>query len=207
MRVSSECNVATRSCRSLPSMLPTPKAVISPSSFSSIQRTGAVRKNFSVSGPGAKVRQSRTCGSSTGILPHSKSRRPPYFLGMFSMSMNCVRVGSTSLWERMKILEVVIGSNHFLIQPQTVGKKDGAPRIYVKINQLFQPMTTDVGHVQRCDPVSQGNELLLVCLRLAYDSSNSRTASAQPWRYQRCCSIGQRVSPGLGVQVQQSRGA
>jgi len=31
--------------------------------------------------------------------------------------------------ERMKILEVVIGSNHFLIQPQTVGKNAGAPII------------------------------------------------------------------------------
>ena len=30
----------------------------------------------------------------------------------------------------MKILDVVMGSNHFLIQPQTVGKKDGAPIIY-----------------------------------------------------------------------------
>ena len=30
----------------------------------------------------------------------------------------------------MKIFEVVIGSNHFLIQAQTVGKKAGAPIIY-----------------------------------------------------------------------------
>lgn len=45
------------------------------------------------------------------------------------MSMKAVRVGSTSAAERMKILDVVIGSNHFLIQPQTVGKKDGAPII------------------------------------------------------------------------------
>lgn len=30
----------------------------------------------------------------------------------------------------MNILEVVIGSNHFLIHPQTVGKKEGAPMIY-----------------------------------------------------------------------------
>ena len=30
----------------------------------------------------------------------------------------------------MKILDVVIGSNHFLIHPQTVGKKAGAPMIW-----------------------------------------------------------------------------
>lgn len=30
----------------------------------------------------------------------------------------------------MKIFEVVMGSNHFLIQPQTVGKKAGAPIIW-----------------------------------------------------------------------------
>ena len=29
----------------------------------------------------------------------------------------------------MKILDVVIGSNHFFIQPQTVGKNTGAPMI------------------------------------------------------------------------------
>lgn len=45
------------------------------------------------------------------------------------MSMKEVSVGRTSWLERMKILEVVMGSNHFLIQPQTVGKKDGAPMI------------------------------------------------------------------------------
>lgn len=30
----------------------------------------------------------------------------------------------------MKILEVVMGSNHRFIQPQTVGKKTGAPMIW-----------------------------------------------------------------------------
>ena len=70
-----------------------------------------------------------TAGSRTGVMPHSKSRPPPNFLGIFSMSMKAVRVGRTSWAERMNILEVVIGSNHFLTQPQTVGKKDGAPMI------------------------------------------------------------------------------
>ena len=43
--------------------------------------------------------------------------------------MNASSVGSRSWCERMKILEVVIGSNHRFIQPQTVGKKAGAPII------------------------------------------------------------------------------
>ena len=63
-------------------------------------------------------------------MPHSKSRPPPYFWGILAMSMKAERVGRTSAAERMNILEVVMGSNHFLIQPQTVGKKDGAPIIY-----------------------------------------------------------------------------
>ena len=44
--------------------------------------------------------------------------------------MKAERVGLTCSWERMKILEVVIGSNHLLIQPHTVGKKEGAPMIW-----------------------------------------------------------------------------
>jgi hypothetical protein len=43
--------------------------------------------------------------------------------------MKEVRVGFTSVAERMKILEVVTGSNQRLIQHQTVGKKAGAPII------------------------------------------------------------------------------
>lgn len=49
---------------------------------------------------------------------------------MFAISMKAVSVGSTSLAERMNIFEVVMGSNHFLIQPQTVGKNEGAPMIW-----------------------------------------------------------------------------
>jgi len=45
------------------------------------------------------------------------------------MSMKDDSVGRTWCCERMKIFEVVIGSNHFFIQPQTVGKKEGAPMI------------------------------------------------------------------------------
>jgi len=43
--------------------------------------------------------------------------------------MNEERVGRTSEAERMKIFEVVPGSNQRLIQLQTVGKKAGAPMI------------------------------------------------------------------------------
>lgn len=45
--------------------------------------------------------------------------------------MNDSSVFFMSWEERMKILEVVIGSNHFFIQPQTVGKKAGAPMICI----------------------------------------------------------------------------
>jgi hypothetical protein len=43
--------------------------------------------------------------------------------------MKDVRVGFTSAADRMKIFEVVPGSNQRLIQPQTVGKNAGAPMI------------------------------------------------------------------------------
>jgi hypothetical protein len=36
----------------------------------------------------------------------------------------------------MKILETVIGSNHRLTQPQTVGKNPGAPTIYAYVSIL-----------------------------------------------------------------------
>jgi hypothetical protein len=48
---------------------------------------------------------------------------------MLDGSMNEVRVGCTSDADRIKILEVVPGSNQRLIQPQTVGKNAGAPII------------------------------------------------------------------------------
>lgn len=64
-----------------------------------------------------------------GMSPHCQSSSPPYCLGMLVGSMKEVRVGFTSAADRMKILEVVTGSNQRLIQPQTVGKKLGAPMI------------------------------------------------------------------------------
>ncbi len=62
----------------------------------------------------------------------------------------------------MKILEVVMGSNHFLIQPQTVGKKDGAPMIYTISFDLDVQDTTQCynGRLQIFYLVSLGSELL-----------------------------------------------
>lgn len=51
--------------------------------------------------------------------------------------MKEVRVGFTSADERMKILDVVPGSNQRLIQLQTVGKKLGAPVIYHLLVDAF----------------------------------------------------------------------
>lgn len=68
-------------------------------------------------------------GSNTGSIPYVKSNLPPYFFGIFSGSMYSSRLEVRVEEESMKILDTVIGSNHFLIQPHTVGKKDGAPMI------------------------------------------------------------------------------
>ena len=57
---------------------------------------------------------------------------------MLAGSMKDSRVGRRSWCERMKILEVVIGSNQRLIQPQTVGKKTGAPIIYFSISFHYE---------------------------------------------------------------------
>lgn len=46
-------------------------------------------------------------------------------------------VGSISCWARMNILEVVMGSNHFLTQPQTTGKNEGAPITLNASRQYF----------------------------------------------------------------------
>jgi len=43
----------------------------------------------------------------------------------------------------MKILEVVIGSNHFFIHPQTVGKKPGAPMTWEVILAYFLGRVAD----------------------------------------------------------------
>ena len=45
--------------------------------------------------------------------------------------MYFVKVDLTSEADRIKILDVVAGSNHFVMNPQMVGKKAGAPMIYI----------------------------------------------------------------------------
>lgn len=124
-------SVPMTSLRSLPCSLPTPSAIRSPSS-PSIHRTGAVRNVSSAEEifEGSRSRTLRTAESSTGFIPHSKSSSPPNFFGMLAMSINAESVGNTSWEDSMKIFEVVIGSNHFLIHPHTVGKNEGAPIIY-----------------------------------------------------------------------------
>lgn len=69
-------------------------------------------------------------GSSCGMSPNPNCSWPPYFLGMLTGSMKDSSVFFMSCELRMNILEVVIGSNHFLIQPHTVGKNAGAPIIW-----------------------------------------------------------------------------
>lgn len=73
--------------------------------------------------------------------------------------MNDSRVGSRSWWERMKIFEVVIGSNQRFIQPQTVGKKAGAPIIYFHSLALVSRNIRGMGrYSQRFGPGFPGNE-------------------------------------------------
>lgn len=69
--------------------------------------------------------------SNSGCMPNSHSWLPPNRFGRSSTSMNFVKVDATSAVDRMKILDVVAGSNHFVMNPQMVGKKAGAPMIYL----------------------------------------------------------------------------
>jgi hypothetical protein len=45
--------------------------------------------------------------------------------------MHFVKVDVTSEADGIKILDVVAGSNHLVMNPQMVGKKVGAPMIYI----------------------------------------------------------------------------
>ncbi len=90
---------------------------------------GDATNKVSASLVGSMLRYCRIFGSRFGNFPYSKSSFPPYFFGIFSTSIKAERAGRTSCWARMNILEVVIGSNHFLTQPQTTGKNEGAPMI------------------------------------------------------------------------------
>ena len=82
-------------------------------------------------------------------------------------------MGRTSLSERMKILDVVIGSNHFLIHPQTVGKNEGAPIIYIGVVSFSSP-SKSYRDLQRCGLEFPGNVLLPIGSRLACDHADSK---------------------------------
>lgn len=132
-RVARACRTATRSLCCFPSKVPTLSAVISPSSPlspSSIHLMGDARKRVSASFVDSMLRCCLMFGSRFGIFPYSKSSFPPYFFGIFSISIKEERVGRTSCCARMNIFEVVMGSNHFLTQPQTTGKNEGAPMTF-----------------------------------------------------------------------------
>lgn len=129
-RVARECRTATRSLRCFPSKAPTLKAVISPSSPSLTHRMGDATRKVSAFPFVSMVMCLLIFGSRFGNFPNSKSSFPPYFFGMSSISTKVDKVGKTSCWARINILEVVMGSNHFLIQPQTTGKNEGAPMIF-----------------------------------------------------------------------------
>ena len=64
-----------------------------------------------------------------GSIPKSQSKFPPYFWGKSSGCIKDESVDLTSCFPSINILETVTGSNHRLIQPQTVGKNVGAPII------------------------------------------------------------------------------
>lgn len=125
------CSTAIRSLRCFPSKVPTLSAVISSSLplSASTHRMGDAMKKVSASPADSMLKCCLISGSKFGIFPYSKSRFPPYLFGISSTLMKVERVGKTSCWARMNILEVVMGSNHFLIQPQTTGKNEGAPTI------------------------------------------------------------------------------
>ncbi len=51
-----------------------------------------------------------------------------------------------------------MGSNHFLIHPQTVGKKEGAPMIWEFVSSVFYGQEQLQRYSQISDPMSPDNE-------------------------------------------------
>lgn len=103
--------------------------------------------------------------------------------------MNLVRVGLTSDAERMKILDVVPGSNQRLIQLQTVGKKLGAPMIWRHVVSFSQH--SSIKCIQKCGPESLDNAPKPAHWHPAYGSSGSRTASSPCPIHRQCLSCRQ----------------
>jgi hypothetical protein len=58
--------------------------------------------------------------------------------------MYFVKVDVTSDADRIKILDVVEGSNHFVMNPQMVGKKAGAPMIYIRAHVVSKNSLWDL---------------------------------------------------------------
>lgn len=121
----SESTVATTSCLTVPLSLPTAIA----SSLPLLARDHLIGPIGNDSRGFSQDITFWISGSREGNDPHSHFKDPPYWLGMFSGSIYFSKVAFASWAERIKILETVIGSNHRLIQDQTVGKNDGAPMI------------------------------------------------------------------------------
>lgn len=65
-------------------------------------------------------------------MPKFQSRFPPNRFGMSSISIYLNRVGRTSAAGSIEIFDVVAASNHFVMKPQTMGKKDGAPMTKIR---------------------------------------------------------------------------
>ena len=77
-----------------------------------------------------------TSGSSLGCMPCWYSNSPPNLLAIFSISTYFCSVGKTSEGCRMCSFLTVLASTHLLIQPKTVGKKEGAPMTwYMAVSQ------------------------------------------------------------------------
>ena len=116
--------VAKTSLLCLPSSTPTARIT----SFSSLEThlIGPCTHSVSMSPNNCLV-----SSSNSGCIPNSHSWLPPNRFGRSSSSMYFVKVDVTSEADRIKILDVVAGSNHFVMNPQMVGKKAGAPMIYI----------------------------------------------------------------------------
>jgi hypothetical protein len=116
--------VAKTSLLCLPSSTPTARIT----SFSSLEThlIGPCTQSVSMSPNNCLV-----SSSNSGCMPNSHSWLPPNRFGRSSSSMYFVKVDVTSEADRIKILDVVAGSNHFVMNPQMVGKKAGAPMIYI----------------------------------------------------------------------------
>src|ERR1700722_887212 len=118
-----------------------------------------------------------------GSIPKSQSKFPPYLLGKSSGCIKDESVDLTSCFPSINIFETVTGSNHRLIQPQTVGKKAGAPIICRK---SVWRTNYHSKHLHIFCRASQGSVLSPIHWHLACEILDSRTVSALRSRYRQC---------------------